>query len=359
VASPPDSTPSPIPRPTRVARAASALLAGALATSLAGALVPSAAAALEIGALVAAVDVAELERHVGALEGERWLSPQQTRDYLAATLSGFGYEVETDSARNVVARRIGAADPGSALVLGAHYDTVSFTPGADDNASGVAAVLELARVFASASLGSTLEFVFFADEELGLLGSRSYASAAAAAERDLLGAISLDMIGFTSPELFPGPVLLSGCFETSNADWIPHDFVFGVSTSGSMLHGFANAARSFVPELPVVTAHVLDGTGFCLPDVRRSDHASFWDAGYEAMLLNDVGPLRNPNYHEETDTLATLDFAFMTNVTRATAAYAAERVRLVPEPAAALLLALSCGAGAWRRRRAPRQSWWS
>lgn len=351
MASRPDSARFPAPRPARVARLGSALLAGVLA--------PSAALALEIGALVAAVDVAELERHVGALEGERWRSPQATRDYLAATLGGLGYEVETDLAQNVVARRIGGADPGSALVLGAHYDTVAFTPGADDNASGVAALLELARVFASASLGATLELVFFADEEIGLLGSRAYASAAAADERDLLGAISLDMIGFTSAALFPGPILLSGCLETSNESWVPHDFVFGVSTSGSMLAGFANAARSFVPELPVVTAHVLDGTGFCLPDLRRSDHASFWDAGYEAMLLNDVGPLRNPNYHEETDTLATLDFAFMTNVTRATAAYAAEQVRLVPEPAAALLLALSCGAGTWRGRRAPERSWWS
>jgi Zn-dependent M28 family amino/carboxypeptidase len=298
-----------------------------------------------------AIDTAELEHHVDAVEGWRWNSPFSTRYYLSNTLVGFGYEVETDSALNVIARKAGDTRPESALILGAHYDTVPFSPGADDNASGVAAVLELARVFASVSVGSTLEFVFFAGEEMGLLGSRAYAAAAAAADRNLLGAISLDMIGFTSSGFFPGPIALSRCFVTSNDSLVPHDFVFGVSTSASMLAGFAAAAAAYAPSLPVVTGHVLDGSGNCLSDLRRSDHAPFWDAGYDAMLVNDVGPLRNPNYHQETDTADTLDFAFMTGVTRATAAYAAERVRLVPEPGTTLLLAfagLAAGARRWQ-----------
>lgn len=336
-----DSARSRVTQPAR-----GSALAGAL---LLAALLPGSARALEIAELLESIDTADLEHHVDALEGSRWNSPSTTRSYLSNTLAGLGYEVETDSALNVIARRLGATQPESALVLGAHYDTVPFSPGADDNASGVAALLELADVFASVSVGSTLEFVFFAGEEMGLLGSRAYAAEADAADRDLLGAISLDMIGFTSSGLFPGPIVLSGCFETSNASPVPHDFVFGVSTSGSMLEGFAQAARTHVPGLPVVTAHVLDGSGSCLPDTRRSDHAPFWDAGYEAMLLNDVGPLRNPNYHQETDTADTLDFAFMTGVTRATAAYAAERVGLVPEPATTLLLAFAGMAAAARR----------
>lgn len=325
--------------------------AAGLASSLLVALLPGSAPALEIGELVEAIGTAELERHLEGLPDSRWNSPPSARAYLTDTLIGFGYQVETDSALNVVARRLGTTHPESALVLGAHYDTVLFSPGADDNASGVAAVLEMARVFGSVSVASTLEFVFFAGEEMGLLGSRAYASAAAAEHRDLLGAISLDMIGFTSSALFPGPIVLSGCLVTSNEGLVPNDFAFALSTSGAMLEGFATAAERYVPGLPVVTAHVLDGSGACLPDTRRSDHAPFWDEGYDAMLVNDVGPLRNRNYHRETDTVETLDLPFMTNVTRATAAYAAERVGLVPEPVSTFLLALAGICLGFRERR--------
>lgn len=313
------------------------------------------AGALSLTGRLAAVDEARLRRHVDVLTGfgDRASAASQaaTRAYLGDELRSWGYAVGVDPAGNVVARLPGLGAPAQSFVVGAHYDTVFGSPGADDNASGVAAMLELARVFAGAPVDAGIQFVGFADEELGLLGSGFFAASAAAAGESLRGALVMDMIGFTSSAqgLFFD---LPGCLDVSDPVPPTGDFIAAVSRSGSLLADFVGAAAAHVPALPVGTGQVLDGSGFCFPDVRRSDHASFWDAGYPAVFLTDTGEFRNPNYHEPTDTPATLDFPFLTQVTRASGAFLAGQVGLVPEPGTTVLLVLAAAGLARRLARA-------
>lgn len=317
------------------------------------------ARASEIEDLVAGVSQAQIEEHVAALAAlERWTADgqAQARGYIRTALESYGYPVSTDGAGNVAAERTGAVDPDRIFVLGAHYDAFAGTPGADDNASGVAGMLEVARAFADSAFAASVQFVAFAEEEPGLVGSSYFAETLVASGADVLGMISLEMIGFTDGEQFVFPDF-EDCLDASPPeDQDAPDFVAVVSTSGAMADRFTSAAASYVPALRTAYGKVLDGYGLCLPPTRRSDHAPFWDADIPAILLTDTAEFRNPNYHQATDTPETLDLAFTRNVSAATAAFIAEEVRPASEPGHALLLAAAAATLAvWRyvtRRRA-------
>jgi Zn-dependent M28 family amino/carboxypeptidase len=191
-------------------------------------------------------------------------------------------------------------------VVGAHYDTVNPSPGADDNASGVAGMLEMARVLRSRPLPMTVRFVGFPFEEIGLLGSSKMASDLADAGTDVTGMVSLEMLGYTTTadDSFIG---VPNDYLATVAD--PHSEylarVFGAAHYEYVLDRFAPAA-------------VIDPAAF--GDVLRSDHATFWNEGFRALLVTDTANFRNPNYHRETDTLPTLDLDFLTDATKATLA---------------------------------------
>lgn len=274
--------------------------------------------------------------HLQAIVGERHpvTSPahlQRAEEYLADTFSHFGLQVAAHpftaggrTYRNVVASllpthrvRSHARDvPAAPLILAAHYDTVEGSPGADDNASALAVLLDVARRLREMDRWREVLCIGFCLEEAGLLGSQAYASELKAAGRDITGAIVLECVGFASeregsqtlPPGIPIDVPTIGNFLA----------IVGNTASASLTASVAHAAEPHVPVIPLIVPENGDG----MPDTRRSDHAAFWDHGFPAVMLTDTANFRNPNYHRATDTLETLSFSFLSAVADALTAAA-------------------------------------
>jgi len=267
------------------------------------------------------VDPAALKRKLEHVVGERnpFSSPRrlaEAADYIEKEFNSYGLSVERDtftywgrSYQNIIARA-GANRAAPLIILGAHFDTVEGTPGADDNASGVAVLLEAARILSGEKLRSRVLFCAFNLEELNMIGSTHFARRLKAAGEKVAGMISLEMVGFTDPR--PGsqkyPVGLRW-FYPERGDFIG---IVGNWRSGVLLRRFARSMRQ-VRGLPVETLTVL-GNGFLIPAVRLSDHSPFWDHGYPALLVTDTSFFRNHHYHGPSDTIETLDLNFMAKV---------------------------------------------
>ena len=275
-----------------------------------------------IQSLVDQVSEARLAEYIGNLEFRRYTAAELdlAADYITAELESFGYTVTEqpfEYSKNLIARLDGTSDPESIFVVGAHYDTVSSTYGADDNASGVAGMLEVARILAGRNLPYTIEFVAWSLEELGLWGSYHYVDLALAEGKEIFGVVNFEMIGYACHT--PGcqvPVNdIPGCF------WVDPDGVnvggYGaVSVNAASAHLRTDAifaVDNYVPGFEIVTMLVL-GAGECAGGgwnfTRRSDHVPFWEAGIPAIEFFDTYNLRNPVYHTWNDTLASLDMEF-------------------------------------------------
>ena len=204
---------------------------------------------------------------------------------------------------------------GRTVIVGAHYDSVSGTPGADDNASGVAAVLELSGLLRQASFGNTVRFVAFTLEEptffrTQYMGSHVYARSLREKGEDVIGMICLEMIGFFTdrPRSQYFPVSLMRWFYPHTGNFI--SMVSDLRSKGFLsrvLAGFRKGTSlsvEHVSTLPIV------------PGIDFSDHRSFWQFGYDAVMITDTSFYRNPNYHGESDTYDTLDYVKMAEVVR-------------------------------------------
>jgi hypothetical protein len=214
-------------------------------------------------------------------------SCQSAADWLVSKFESFGIEnVYTQNFSsiykdNVIAEIPGMSEPDKVIVIGGHYDSITsnqnFCPGADDNASGTSCVIECARVLADLQFEYTIKFVAFCGEEQGLFGSEAFASAAAAAGENIVGAVAVDMIGYKA----------SG--DSSDLDIIDN------SSSVWMRNLVVSVAQMYVPQLPVV-----DGS---LPGGASSDHASFWANGYDAILFFEDTGNYSPYIHSSDDTV--------------------------------------------------------
>ena len=197
------------------------------------------------------------------------------------------------------------------LLIGAHYDTVSGSPGADDNASGLVVLLEVASRLRSQPLARPIWLVAFCLEEQDRLGSQAFVSRLKAERHELAGAIILECVGFArseagtqqSPPGVPIAVPTQGDFLA----------IVGNETSRSLVRQLEQEAQQHAAKLKTLSL-VVPGRGEAMPHTRRSDHASFWDAGYPAVVLTDTANFRNPHYHRETDTVDTLNLEFLSNV---------------------------------------------
>lgn len=278
--------------------------------------------------------VERLRRHVAALEGVRHptATPERhraARDHIAAELAALDLEVQLApfSFRGVTYHNVVAFLPGRdarrpRLLVGAHFDSTAHTPGADDNASGVAALLECARLVATRQPEVGVEFVGFDLEELQTVtgryrvGSHALARERRSRREAITGALVLEMVGYRDPA--PGAQVVPpflGIDVPGTGDFLA---AVGDTRSKHLLEEFVAGARTSTPELSLVP-YCTRLRGWLLPLTRLSDNASFWDQGYPALMLTDTAFLRNPHYHRASDTSATLDFEFMAQVTEATA----------------------------------------
>jgi Zn-dependent M28 family amino/carboxypeptidase len=269
-----------------------------------------------------------LRAHLQTIVGDR--NPMTRRrqlDAVAAYIEGafrsVGLATSTDSFEmfaqvhhNLVAH-IPSSDPTQPpLLVGAHYDGVEGSPAADDNASGVAALLELARLCAEAApLPAPLLLVAFTLEEYDLLGSRHLSNRMRESGVALRGMISLEMLGYKSdaPNSQRLPPSLAPLYP-SVGNFIG---VVGNDRSRSLLEPFVRAMKT-TADLPVEYLVVPDN-GEAVPETRLSDHVPFWESGYRALMVTDTSFFRNPHYHQATDTLNTLDLKFLTKVTEGVA----------------------------------------
>jgi hypothetical protein len=233
-----------------------------------------------------------------------WLSGWRRHDNLIAAIPGLP--------------RGGAGE--ERIIIGAHYDSVPFSPGADDNASGVAVLLEVARVCAALARSPRrrIEFVAFGMEEEGCVGSRRHADRLARRRVPVAAMLSLECVGYTDQR--PGSQRIPPGVPVHVPDRGVFLGVIGNRPARPLMEPLNRAMRLAAPQLEAVTL-VVDDDGRSLPATRLSDHAPFWDKGYPACLLTDTAFLRNPHYHQPHDVPETLDLDFMVRVARIVAAF--------------------------------------
>jgi Zn-dependent M28 family amino/carboxypeptidase len=281
---------------------------------------------------VTSASIERLREHVCRIEGER--HPPSSHEalkaagqYIRASFEGVGLHAGADSFvfrgasyDNIVAVREGE-DPSAPMVLvGAHYDSVRGTPGADDNASGVATLLEAARLLASETFTSTIEFVAFnLEESQGTtyrVGSRHHAAQARRKGIRYAGALVLEMVGYTDsrPDTQRVPKMLAWKRLPTTGDFLA---VTADGQSKRLLTSLRDAAADVAPDLKVVLFRT-PFRGWLVWQTRLSDNASFWSEGYPSVMITDTAFLRNPHYHRDSDTHDTLDYAFMAAVTDTT-----------------------------------------
>lgn len=270
------------------------------------------------------VVIANLYKHVEYLSvniGDRHIwkdsSLDKAADYIESAFVACGYGVWRQmyscygkGVSNLIAEKTGAAK--EIVIIGAHYDTVPGTPGADDNASAVAGLLELARLLKASSTKKTLVFAAFVNVEPPCFGSQNmgsmvYAKHLKEREIPVEAMIFLEMIGyFTGGPIQTYPLPGMNLFYPKTGDYIGIVGNFHSVKNVSLLkkgirkHSNINVRSLAAPEF--------------FGGINLSDNYSFWQYGYRAIMITDTSFFRNRNYHQETDTIDTLDFERMAEV---------------------------------------------
>lgn len=238
-----------------------------------------------------------------------------TAHWIAGQLRSYGYETDSQGEfANVIARPKPRSD-SPCIIVGAHYDSVPGCPGADDNASAVAALLACAKALAAYAPARPVWFASFNREEDGMLGSADFVKELVehkgVAVRE---AHILEMVGYCDPH--PGSQSLPPGLPIRVPD--RGDFLGILANKGStaVADAILQAAKTYCPDFPVLSLNVYVGIEQLLPVLLRSDHASFWKAGIPAVMWTDTSEFRNPHYHQTSDTPPTLDYDFLRSVTQ-------------------------------------------
>lgn len=246
----------------------------------------------------------------------------RAREYVVRHLHQAGFNPRVEGARaegypcsNVLTDPVPAEAELPLVIVGAHYDSIPESPGADDNASAVAALLELARWIRprldAGPCQARLQLAAYDLEEYGLLGSGRHSWLLHQAKASVRGMIALEMLGFTDHR--PGSQLLPVALRGLYPDVGNFIGVVGNEASAGLLHAVTASMKS-VPDL-LVEFIAVPGDGRLLAETRLSDHSSFWDRGYQALMITDTSFFRNRHYHKTSDTPQTLDYEFLAKVT--------------------------------------------
>jgi Zn-dependent M28 family amino/carboxypeptidase len=270
-----------------------------------------------------------LAGRIGERNSNRMPALDSAAAYVAASFKALGlqvveqtYVVYGKTFRNIEVTLPGTSRPKEIIVVGGHYDSVFGTPGADDNASGASAVLELARLLQTDPHPRTIKLVAFTNEEPPWfftedMGSRHYARAARARGDDIVAMLAIETIGYYSDrdgsQRYP-PIL--GWFYPKRGNFIG---VVGNIASRSLVHRVIRDFREFAEFPSVGTAAPMQ-----IPGISWSDQWSFWKEGYDAVMITDTAPFRNNNYHELWDRPDSLNYGHMARVVQGVARTVAE-----------------------------------
>lgn len=241
-------------------------------------------------------------------------------DYISEQFASYGYKVEFQSykingvtVKNIIVTKKGAKYPDRFIIVGAHYDNY-FNPGADDNASGIAGLLEVARLVSNYDSNNSIRFIAFVNEEppffkTEYMGSRIYAKAARLRNEDIKGVVILEMIGYYSNKPFSQrypPIF--GLFYPNKGNFIG---VLGNFNSWQLAKEVVSGLkeRAQLPVESVVTFDFIGGIDF-------SDNGSFWKEGFPSIMVTDTASYRNKYYHSQSDTYDTLNYKAMAEVVR-------------------------------------------
>lgn len=236
----------------------------------------------------------------------------EAKRYIAGEFTSFGYNVEYQDysasgkqVKNIIAAKIGTERPKELIIVGAHYDTC-FNPGADDNASGVAGLLELARFMSKKETARSIKFIAFVNEEPPFyktedMGSRVYTKRAKTEDEDIKAALILESIGYY--------------LDTPNSQQYPPVFSLFYPNKGNFIAIVGNfrsrwLVEKVVSNFKIKTQFPIESVstfGF-VPGVDFSDNWSFWKEGFPAVMITDTAFYRNPDYHSESDTYEKLDY---------------------------------------------------
>lgn len=271
--------------------------------------------------------VKRLKHHVRKLASEigdrsvfEYQKLKETEKYITKELSSYGYDVKyqgykvsSKTAKNIIATKAGTKKRKGMVVVGAHYDTC-FSPGADDNASAVAGLLELARFVSEEPTKHNVKFIAFVNEEPPFfkteqMGSRVYTKEAKRKKEEIKAAIVLEMIGYYSNQplsqryppflgpFYPDKGNFIGVIGNLPSRWLVKEIVLNFKKGSSF------------PIESLVAPSIVSGVDF-------SDNWSFWEEDYPAVMVTDTAFYRNSNYHTKEDTCETLDYESMAEVVK-------------------------------------------
>ena len=253
------------------------------------------------------------ERHAAKLD-----KLEQAAVYIEQQFAEFEYvpksqTINAKGYRNIVVDLYGKQNRDKILLVGAHYDTTWMTPGADDNASGVAALLEIARSFRGKELPITIRFVAFANEEFPYygtpdMGSLYHAQHAKEENENIVGMFSLEMLGYYSDQP------RSQYYPRVIRSFYPRQGNFIAFVSNMVSRPLLMDAITTFREQTSFPTQGLAAPQWLVRGVRRSDNASFWRNGFQAVMITDTANYRNYGYHNVGDTHNTLDYERMTIV---------------------------------------------
>lgn len=237
------------------------------------------------------------------------------REYIRETLTQWGeveiheFKFNGKTHQNLILNLNSASSLNlSPILIGAHYDAVPGTPGADDNATGVAVLLEMAEVFASHPLNYPVRLVAFDLEEYGLLGSTAYAKYLKDKQEKLRLMLSLEMLGYCNHA--PGSQTYPDLIKAFYSDTANFIALVGNLSAILDMNRLGKQMKQHGTPIEILTD---PSAGKLVPITGFSDHRPFWQQKYRAIMVTDTAMLRNPHYHKASDTIGTLDLDFLTN----------------------------------------------